>query len=125
MDREDRHRGVGDVVGERKVLGSPDDCRRRRSFPLGDHLLRRLDGNDLSVPRLVGARPRTDVDDASSIAQRGAQTLLYPRVRAAVPGIPDADPVIGRLPHATTISASFGAGGGRFPPPPNRLLSPG
>ena len=69
---EHRHRGVEGSVGERQRLGASPGSRGAASGrALGDHHLRRLDGDHLAVARLVRAGPGADVDHGARVAQRG------------------------------------------------------
>jgi hypothetical protein len=69
MDREDRHSRIDNVVAQWKSFGRAPDRRRNIGSPLGNHLLRRLDRDDIAVYRLIGTSARTNVDDALGISE--------------------------------------------------------
>ena len=83
VERDDRHRRVERVVREGQLLGGCLDRRSGVGRPLLDHDRRRLDGDDLAIPRLVGARAGTDVHDAARVAEGSVDRLGQPRVGAA------------------------------------------
>src|SRR5205823_14565204 len=58
---QNRERCVGALRRKRQLLGSAKECRWERRGSLTDHGLRRLNGDDLQVGRLVGAQPGADV----------------------------------------------------------------
>ncbi len=94
VDGEQRHDGIGRGGGKRETFRDRLHGRCRTLRPLGDHDPAGLDSED-RTRRLVGTRPRSDVDHIGGVSQRAADLCGDPWIRQTCPGIGRAERVVG------------------------------
>ena len=94
VDGEHRHHRVERPRRDRERLGDGPDYGSRCRRPLRQHHPRRLDGDCLPVRRLIGARPRPDIEHRARITERGEQRSCEASVGLSEPRVPASDLVV-------------------------------
>jgi hypothetical protein len=93
---QQRHPGIEDSVGERKLGCHCADRGRATRHPLPDHLQRRLHGDHFAVAWLVRSRTSADIDHAGCVSERFVQHPLDASIALAEPSVANTDRVVER-----------------------------
>lgn len=117
MDGEHSEDGLSRRIGKGEVLGYRSNSRRGTDWPLAEHYVGWIDGDDTSRRRLVRTRPGAHVDERTG----GTQRCLYrPRpgwIRPTADGVADPDLVVGGSRRGQTTGVGADGTGGQVSPP--------